>query len=97
MLPLTQYGEVGQVAIPDNGGTAVPLRPKNQITLPTEIARALKVAPGDRLLFSIDRANPETAVVRRVRDSYFGALAGAYGAGHDDRLEYVRTEQEGWR
>jgi bifunctional DNA-binding transcriptional regulator/antitoxin component of YhaV-PrlF toxin-antitoxin module len=96
MFSLTNCGEVGQMTEQDNGGTAVPLRPKNQITLPTEIARAMKVAPGDRLLFSIDPANPETAVIRRLRESYFGVLAGAYGSNHDDQLNYVRAEQEGW-
>ena len=95
MFSLTSNGEVGQMDAQDRG-TAVPLRPKNQITLPPDIAKALRVAPGDRLLFSVDPENPETAVVRRVRESYFGALAGAYGAAHDDLLEYVRTEQQGW-
>jgi len=96
MFSLINTGEVGQVDAQDRG-TSVPLRPKNQITLPADIAKALGVEPGDRLLFSVDPGNPETAVVRRVRESYLGALAGAYGADHNDLLEYVRTEQQGWR
>jgi len=84
------------VRVLENGAAAVPLRPKNQITLPAEIARALGAAPGDRLQFAIDPQDPETATVRRIRVSYLGALAGAYGATHEEQLEYVRAEQDGW-
>jgi AbrB family looped-hinge helix DNA binding protein len=74
----------------------VPLRQKNQITLPAEVARALEASPGDRLLFTVYPDAPDTAVVRRIRDSYFGALAGAYGETHDELLDYVRAEHASW-
>ena len=74
----------------------VPLRQKNQITLPAEVARALEAGPGDRLLFTVYPDAPDTAVVRRIRESYFGALAGAYGSTHDDLVDYVRAEHAGW-
>ncbi len=74
----------------------VPLRLKNQITLPAEIARALEASPGDRLVFTVDPDAPDTAVVRRIRDSYFGALAGTYGTTHEEVLDYVRTEHASW-
>lgn len=96
MINLTYGREVGQVRVLENGVTAVPLRPKNQITLPAEIARALGAAPGDRLQFAIDPQNPETATVRRIRESYFGALAGAYGETHEEQVAYVQAEQDGW-
>lgn len=34
--------------------------------------------------------------MRRIRESYFGALAGAYGATHEEQLAYVQAEQDGW-
>lgn len=96
MISLTFSREVGQVRVLENGAAAVPLRPKNQITLPAEIARALGAEPGDRLHFAIDPQNPETATVRRIRQSYFGALAGAYGTTHEEQLAYIAAEQDGW-
>lgn len=77
-------------------GIEVPLRGKNQITLPAEIARALEASPGDRLLFTVDPGAPDTAVVRRIRDSYFGSLAGTYGRTHEEVLDYVRAEHASW-
>ena len=96
MIHRTPGREVGQVSALDNGAAAVPLRPKNQITLPAEIARALGARPGDRLQFAIDPEKPETATVRRIRTSYFGALSGAYGATHEEQLAYVQAEQDSW-
>jgi bifunctional DNA-binding transcriptional regulator/antitoxin component of YhaV-PrlF toxin-antitoxin module len=97
MLGLTNYDEVRQMgnsAYPS--GVEVPLRLKNQITLPVEIARALEASPGDRLVFTIDPSTPDRAVVRRIRDSYFGSQAGAYGSTHDEGLDYVRGEHDSW-
>ena len=96
MISLTSAREVGQVRVLENGATAVPLRPKNQVTLPAEIARALGARPGDRLQFAIDPENPETATVRRIRESYLGALAGVYGETHEEQLAYLRAEQYDW-
>ena len=96
MFSLTNHGEVGQVAVSDHVPTVVPLRPKNQMTLPAEIARALGATPGDRLLLTIDPSSPDTAVLRRIRETYFGALAGSFGTTHEEQLAYARGEQDGW-
>jgi AbrB family looped-hinge helix DNA binding protein len=77
-------------------GVEVPLRRKNQITLPAEVARALDASPGDRLLVEVNPEAPHTAVLRRIRDSYFGALPRAYGDDHDQSLEYLRAERASW-
>ena len=74
---------------------AVRLRAKNQLTLPIEVAHALEVVPGDLLVVAVDPANPGCAVVRPVRDSYYGALAGMWG-GHEEILAFVREEQASW-
>ena len=97
MLSLTNRSEVRQMGRSDyQSSVEVPLRQKNQITLPAEVARALEAGPGDRLLFTVYPDAPDTAVVRRIRESYFGALAGAYGSTHDDLVDYVRAEHAGW-
>lgn len=97
MISLTQTPQVRHVSkIEHPIGVEVPLRQKNQITLPAEVARALEVSPGDRLLVEVYPDTPDTAVVRRIRESYFGALAGAYGSSHDEIEDYVRVEQGSW-
>jgi bifunctional DNA-binding transcriptional regulator/antitoxin component of YhaV-PrlF toxin-antitoxin module len=97
MISLTNRDEVGRMASMEHPSSMeVPLRQKNQITLPAEVARALEAGPGDRLLFTVYPDAPDTAVVRRIRESYFGVLAGAYGSGHDELLEYVRAEHASW-
>ena len=97
MIGLTSQVGVRQVGVSEHrDGIEVPLRQKNQITLPAEVARALEAGPGDRLLFTVSPDAPETAVVRRIRQSYFGALAGTYGGTHDELLDYVRAEHASW-
>jgi bifunctional DNA-binding transcriptional regulator/antitoxin component of YhaV-PrlF toxin-antitoxin module len=95
-MDLTICHEVGRLRALEHRTAAVPLRPKNQVTLPAEMARALGAIAGDRLLFTIDANDPNAVVVRRIRESYFGALAGAYGTTHEDQLAYARAEQDGW-
>ena len=97
MLSLTNQAEVRHMSSAEHhSGIEVPLRQKNQITLPAEVARALDASPGDRLVFTVSPDAHDTAVVRRIRDSYFGALAGAYGATHDEQLDYVQSEHATW-
>ena len=97
MLSLTKHMMVGQMGSTDYpAGIEVPLRRKNQITLPAEVARALEASPGDRLVFTVSPDATDTAIVRRIRGSYFGALAGSYGATHAEQLEYIKTEHESW-
>ena len=73
----------------------VRLRAKNQLTLPIEVAHALEVGPGDRLVVEVSEDDPGRAVVRPVRDSYYGVLAGMWG-GHEEILAFVRGEQASW-
>lgn len=73
----------------------VPLRKKNQMTLPAPIAQALEAEPGDVLVFEVRPEDPGTARVRRLRDSYFGALAGTYGS-REQILSDVRRERKAW-
>jgi len=97
MMGLTNGVGVRQMAhLEHQSSVEVPLRRKNQMTLPAEVARALEASPGDRLLFTVHPDAPDTAVVRRIRDSYFGALAGAYGSSQDELLDYVRNERASW-
>jgi bifunctional DNA-binding transcriptional regulator/antitoxin component of YhaV-PrlF toxin-antitoxin module len=97
MLSLTNQDGVRQMGQSEYPGSVeVPLRQKNQITLPAEVARALEASPGDRLVFTVNPDFPDTAVVRRLRESYFGALAGAYGSTHDEQVGYVEAEHATW-
>lgn len=82
------------VAVPDRP-IEIPLRQKNQLTLPASVAAAMEAAPGDRLLIEINPAQPGVATLRRLRDSYFGVAKGAYGD-TDAILRYVRGEQDDW-
>lgn len=71
------------------------LRQKNQITLPRQIARALGLEPGDRLLFEIRAGEPNEMHVRRLRESYSGALSGMYGS-PEEVSRHLREEREAW-
>lgn len=74
----------------------VGLRPRNQVTLPEEIAARLGVEPGDRLVFEWDEAHPDRAQVRVIRRSYYGALEGIYGETAEEVAAYLRGERESW-
>lgn len=75
----------------------VTIRPKNQITLPAEIAERLGVHAGDRILFSLleGEALPR-AEVRPLRRSYAGILRGVYGENEEEIEAYIRGERESW-
>lgn len=66
--------------------TAVPLlaearlRARNQLTLPDPIVQAAGLDEGDRFVVDIDPGEPDVVRLRRVRDSYAGALAAVYGS-----------------
>ena len=97
MLSLTNVAGVRHMgSVEHRSSVEVPLRQKNQLTLPAEVARALEATPGDRLVFTVYPDAPDTAVVRRIRQSYFGALAGVYGDTHDDVVDYLRAERASW-
>jgi hypothetical protein len=71
------------------------LRPKNQLTLPEPIVRALDAAPDDVLVFETDPAEPGVARVRLLPRNFAGSLTGVYGT-TEEVLEYVRGERAAW-
>jgi bifunctional DNA-binding transcriptional regulator/antitoxin component of YhaV-PrlF toxin-antitoxin module len=70
----------------------VVVRARNQITLPKQIVQAMKLEPGDRLLFVAEKGVEDRAVIHRLPRSYAGIAPDAYG----DSSEYVRGEREDW-
>jgi bifunctional DNA-binding transcriptional regulator/antitoxin component of YhaV-PrlF toxin-antitoxin module len=71
------------------------LRKKNQITLPKSVAGALRVRPGDRVLFVVDDAEPGAVRLYRMPKSFAGIAPHAYG-GETSSAAYVRSEREAW-
>ena len=74
----------------------VKLRPKNQLTLPEAIAQKLGVAPGDRLVVTLDEEHPKQIEIRPIQRSYFGILRGVYGKDSEEIAEYIRGERAAW-
>ena len=72
------------------------LREKNQLTLPEEIASAMHAQPGETFTIVVDPADPDGALIRRVRASYHGALEGVYGSSAEEADAYVRRERDSW-
>jgi len=71
------------------------LRAKNQLTLPEPIAVALGAELNDVLVFEIDPARPDVAVVHRVPGGFAGALTGTYGTTEDVKA-FIREEHAAW-
>ncbi len=71
------------------------LRPKNQLTLPEAIVRALDAAPDDILVFEADPAEPGVAHLHLVPRDFAGSLTGVFGTS-EDVLEFVRRERAAW-
>ena len=71
------------------------LRAKNQLTLPEPIAEALGAELNDLLVFEIDPARPDVAVVHRVPGGFAGALTGVYGTS-DEVKAFIREEHAAW-
>lgn len=71
------------------------LRAKNQLTLPEPIADALGAEPNDVLVFEVDPARPDVALVHLVRAGFAGALTGTYGT-TDDVKAFIREEHAAW-
>jgi hypothetical protein len=68
------------------------LRPRSQLTLPDAIVQADGVRTGDDFVVEYETSDPGTIVLRRVRESYAGALDGVYG----DVKTYLEEEREAW-
>lgn len=71
------------------------LRAKNQLTLPEPIVEALGAQPNDVLVFEVDPARPDVAIVHLVRSGFAGAMTGVYGT-TDDVKAFVREEHAAW-
>jgi bifunctional DNA-binding transcriptional regulator/antitoxin component of YhaV-PrlF toxin-antitoxin module len=69
------------------------LRRKSQLTLPDPIVQAANVGEGDRFVVEVAPDEPDTITLRRVRQSYAGALRGVYG----DVDEYLTNERATWK
>ena len=77
----------------------VTLRERNQLTLPDRVAARIEAKPGDRLLLTVEPAEPgQPGVVRmkRLRNSYAGIAAGVYGRTAEERAAYVTAERDSW-
>jgi bifunctional DNA-binding transcriptional regulator/antitoxin component of YhaV-PrlF toxin-antitoxin module len=68
------------------------LRARNQLTLPDPIVQAAGLDEGDRFVVDIDPVEPDVVRLRRVRDSYAGALASVYG----DAQAALAAERGSW-
>lgn len=69
------------------------LRRKSQLTLPDSIVQAANVGVGDRFVVEVAPDEPDTITLRRVRQSYAGALGGVFG----DAADYLAGERATWK
>ncbi|HEX9496459.1 MAG TPA: hypothetical protein VGA38_11940 [Candidatus Limnocylindria bacterium] len=72
------------------------LRDRNQLTIPDRIAAQIEAKPGDRLLLTIDTAEPGIVQVKRLKDSYAGIADGVYGQTAEEHAAYIATERDSW-
>lgn len=68
------------------------LRSRNQLTLPNDIVEAAGLGEGDSFVVEVEPSDPDVVILRRVRASYAGALAGMYAPAE----EYLEGERAGW-
>jgi AbrB family looped-hinge helix DNA binding protein len=73
--------------------TPIRIRPKNQITIPEAIATQLGIGPGDRLFARVDESGQ--LVMRKVPNSFAGALAGLWGTQEEIDAE-IRAGRDEW-
>jgi hypothetical protein len=69
------------------------LRARNQLTLPEPVVKAAGLREGDRFFVELSSDDPDTLKLHRIRGSYAGSLAEAYG----DAEAALREERESWR
>ena len=73
----------------------VKLNGNNELTLPDEVVKRLKLEPGNRLVIAYEDDGPDRIQVRPLRRSYAGILNGMFGT-DEEALEYVRAERASW-
>lgn len=71
------------------------LRPKNQLTVPRRVAEAMRLEPGDRLIFVVDEEGSSYARLYRMPKSLAGIAPDAYG-GRGDAKGYLQAERATW-
>jgi bifunctional DNA-binding transcriptional regulator/antitoxin component of YhaV-PrlF toxin-antitoxin module len=74
----------------------VTLRERNQLTLPDRVAAQIEAKPGDRLLLTVDTAEPGVVRLKRLKDSYAGIADGVYGQTAEEHAAYIATERDSW-
>lgn len=72
------------------------LRERNQLTIPDRIAERIEAKIGDRLLLTVESAEPGVLRVKRLRDSYAGIADGVYGQTAEEHAAYITTERDSW-
>jgi bifunctional DNA-binding transcriptional regulator/antitoxin component of YhaV-PrlF toxin-antitoxin module len=80
----------------DDVQVQVTLRERNQLTLPDRLAARIEAKPGDRLLLTVDAAEPGVVRLKRLKDSYAGIAPGVYGRTAEERAAYVTAERDSW-
>jgi bifunctional DNA-binding transcriptional regulator/antitoxin component of YhaV-PrlF toxin-antitoxin module len=73
----------------------VKLNEKNELTLPDEVIKRLRLEPGNRLLITFEEGGPDRIQIRPLLRSYAGILNGMFGT-DEEALEYVRAERASW-
>lgn len=68
------------------------LRARNQLTLPDPVVQAIGLAEGDRFIVETDPSDPDVVRLRRIRETYAGALAAVYG----DATAALAEERVSW-
>ena len=68
------------------------VRARNQITIPERIVEAADIKEGETLIVELEPSRPDVLRVRRVRESYAGALPGMY----TDTHAYLEEERRNW-
>lgn len=87
-------GILGQLNEPAINETS-DLRPKNQITIPKSVARAMQLQPGDRLVFVVEDGDADHAHLYRMPRSFAGVAPCAYG-GPNGAADYLAEERKDW-
>lgn len=76
--------------------TIAVLRPRNQLTLPQRVVKALGANAGDQLTLRVDETRPGEAWLRLLPESYAGIAADLYGRTTEERAAYVAEERGSW-
>jgi hypothetical protein len=68
-------------------------RDRNQLTLPDAVVKAAGITEGERFVVTFEPEHPDSVRLDRIRDSYAGSMADAFG----DPEAYLREVRDGWR